>query len=134
MKHLNTTIHFVKAPHPATFVANKPPIGRLLYRCAAWLSVADTQVPLAVIAYYKGRIVAILKYRMKYKTLHACGTMVDRRYRQMGLGTKLWEAVIKKHKPHTIDVPVSTSDGMKFVKKLRSRHPEIAFVIHDYVS
>lgn len=135
MKELKITIHFVKEPHPATFVENKPPIGKLLYRAAVWISVAEKQAPLAVVAYHKGKIIGILKYCMKKKTLHACGTIVDRRFRQKGVATRLWQAVIKKHKPRVIDVAVSTNEGMKLVKTLRYiEHPEINFIVHDYIS
>ena len=134
MKNVDTTIHFVKEPHPATLCANKPPIGRLMYRCAVFLSASDHQMPKAVVAYHKGRIVGILKYRTRYKTLHTAGTMVDRRFRGKGIATKMWKALLKRERPHTVDVPISTNDGMKLIKKIRSQHKDVMFVIHDYIS
>jgi hypothetical protein len=84
--------------------------------------------------YHRGHIIGVFKYRMKRNVLHGCGTVVVTQHRYKGFGTKLWEAVIKKHKPKAIDVPVSTRGGMKLVKKLRAAHPEISFVIHNWIS
>jgi len=134
MKAAKVTIHFCKSPHPATILANKTPIGRLLYEAAETVGAANAATTHAVVAYQNRRIVGVLKYFLFDDTLVPSGTIVDPRCRRRGIARKLWKAVIKKHSPKIIDVSVSSVAGMKLVKQLKTSYPSIVFVVHDYVS
>lgn len=49
----------------------------------------------AFVAYYKGKIVAFLRYRVVGGKLAACGTWVHAKFRRRRLATELWRRLAK---------------------------------------
>lgn len=59
------------------------------------------------------------------RCIRSFGTAVDKRYQNIGVGSKLWNYMIRKHKPSVIQVCVVSQGGKNLIEKLKKEHPSI---------
>lgn len=97
--------------------------------------VADDHV-VTYLARLRGRVIGAFRVSLGFynppgaegapeTTVYACGTLVKRRYRRMGVATKLWEAVLACEKPDRVAVTVVSDTGKTFVRSMERKHSEI---------
>lgn len=87
------------------------------------------------VAYKSGRVVGFFFFHKDKSALHASGTVVKQKYQKLGIGTKLWDAVLYKLRPPCVKVFTISKGGAKLVGSIRDKYKRIGLPVRfDHVS